>query len=124
MVLFLIYIPISTTYNGCLIGTIATTNAITYTIIEMIGSFLTWIVDLIIYHGFHGKFILHSNGKIFGTKWTKYSYLRLIGSVIYFIGFLIYSGVIKFKCFTYPQSNVRLMHVNPYESGSSVEQII
>lgn len=123
LILFLIYLPICTTYNGSLIGTIMTTNAITYTIVEMIGTSIGWITDIIIFHGFHGKLILPSNGMVFGTQWTKYSYIRVIGAVIFFIGFLIYSGIIRFPCFTYPEANVRLIPIQNYGITSEVLMI-
>lgn len=119
LILFLIYLPICCVYNGCVLGTIMTTNSVSYTIVEMIGTSLGWIIDLIIYHAFNGVFILPSEKK-FGAQWTKYSYLRLVGSVIFLIGELIYMEVIKFKCFSYPKSDVRMMsHV----TDSSIDDV-
>lgn len=105
IILFLIYIPISFTYNVCITGTLMTTNAVGYTIFEMISGAAGWIIDLIIYHAFHGKFILKADEK-FGTKWDRYSFFRLFGSLIFLMGGAMYLKVYRFSCFKYPTASV------------------
>lgn len=117
VILFFIYFPISCLYNGCVLGTIMTTDSISYTIVEMIGTSIGWIIDLIIYHGFNGVLFINSN-KTFGAQWTKYSYLRLVGSLIFLFGELIYMSVIKFKCFDYPEAKVRRISIDCDETVS------
>ncbi|EAY04530.1 hypothetical protein TVAG_244310 [Trichomonas vaginalis G3] len=67
IILFLIYIPITCIYNASITGTITTTNAVGYTIVEMICGSINWIIDLIIFHAFNGKFILEADKK-FGVE--------------------------------------------------------
>ena len=115
--LIFIYIPFSCLYNGSIGGTIQTTNSINYTIVEMIASSLAWIVDLIIYYGFKGKYIIPCYNEDFksitkGIQWTKLSWMRLIGSIIFLFGELTYIGIIKFSFFRYPDSNVKIITLN------------
>ena len=116
MVLFAVYTPIACIYNGTLIGAIMVTNGISYTLVEMIGTSIAWIIDIIIFHGFDGKFILPSGGYVFGVKWTDMSYLRLIGSFIFFFGLLIFIKVIRFKCFVYEDPNVKIVKIEDYSN--------
>ena len=44
------------------------------------------------------------------------SYLRLIGSFIYFFGLLIFIKVIRFKCFVYEDPNVKIVKIEDYSN--------
>lgn len=105
ILLFLVYLPIACVYNCCVTGTIMATNSVGYPIVEMVSGSISWIIDLIIYHAFNGKFILKSDEK-FGEKWSKYSYFRLIGSITFIMGGVIYLKIIKFPFFKYPTPSV------------------
>ncbi|EAY08973.1 hypothetical protein TVAG_486200 [Trichomonas vaginalis G3] len=120
ILLFLIYIPITCVYNGCTTGTIMTTNAVGFTIVEMISGSIAWIIDLIIYHAFNGKFILRSDEK-FGVRWTDKSYFRLIGSLTFLLGGAIYLKIIKFPCFKYPAASVTKINISETPSEVNFE---
>ena len=117
--LFAVYLPIVCTYNGCLVGTIMTSNCVSYTLMEMIGTSIAWIIDIVIYHGFDGYFILPAyNGYKYGVEWKKLSYLRLAGSLIYFFGGMIFMKLIRFKCFEYESPNVSLIQMRKFDESN------
>ncbi|EAY22152.1 hypothetical protein TVAG_093260 [Trichomonas vaginalis G3] len=111
IILFIVYIPITCLYNSSVVGTIMTTNGVGYTLVEMISGSIGWVIDLIIYHFFKGRFILKSHTK-FGVNWNSYSYLRLIGSLTFLLGGVIYLKIIKFPCFKYPSPSVRRITID------------
>lgn len=97
-----------------------TTNAVGFTIVEMISGSIAWIIDLIIYHAFNGKFILRSDEK-FGVRWTNKSYFRLIGSLTFLLGGAIYLKIIKFPCFKYPAASVTKINISETPSEVNFE---
>lgn len=105
MLIFLVYIFIALFYNISLVGVTFYTTAVFASISEIIGSSVSWLIDLFIYYVFDGSFMNLSNKK-FGIAWDNMSYLRLIGSVVILIGALCYMKIITFPCLTYDKPNV------------------
>lgn len=117
IILLFIYIPICAFYNGCIGGTIQTSNSVNYILMENIGSSIVWIIDIIIFEGFHGKvfFPCYDSELIEvkkGSAWTKYGYMRIAGLLIFLIGELIYINVIKLPYFKYPEADVKIISMN------------
>lgn len=113
IILFLTYLVVTALYNVCNIYTIMMIDALFYTIFKMFSGSVIWLCDITIFYAFNGKFILDNEaGKKYGQSWSKLDYLRVIGTVIFLIGGLIFLSVIKFKCFEYPQPNVTTLKMS------------
>lgn len=109
--LFILYLPVTGAHNALNINTIMLTSGVIFSIIEMLAGSLDWVIDIIMYHGFNGNFILkHFAGLKFGLEWTKYGYLHVLGTVTFLFGGLVYMKGIKFPCFGYLKSNVSLIN--------------
>ena len=63
------------------------------TLIDACRTIVVWAFEL----------ILHACDNRYGEKWTRYSWIQVIGFVLLILGTLFYNAIIKFPCFVYTE---------------------
>lgn len=66
------------------------------TLIDACRTIVVWAFEL----------ILHACDDRYGEKWTRYSWIQVIGFILLILGTLFYNSIIKFPCFNYDESKV------------------
>ena len=107
---FVAYLFIACFFNCSVMGVEYSSSALHFIVCENFVTCISWVIDLLIKYPMKGSMFGLSD-KSYGTEWNSLSFLRLIGVVIIIIGSMLYIKLIKLPCFTYEESNVKIIEI-------------